>query len=133
MRSELTLGLVFLAFAAFPAVAVPGAHLAPVAWALVGLLAAAGALAITKIRAAYYLALVAAATVVLSGVLTWAGIGGGRLGLPMNPLLQVVLGLYLLFRVALAHGTFGRPTARPRLRDDPAFEEAAAEPTDPVE
>ncbi|MEO6954650.1 MAG: hypothetical protein ABI321_22820 [Polyangia bacterium] len=134
MRSELTLGLVFLAFAAFPAVAVPGAHLTPCAWALVGLLAVAGALAITKIRPAYYVALVAATTVVLSGVLTWAGIGGGKLGLPMHPLLQAVLGLYLVFRVALAHGTFGRGKApRPRLSDDPAFEEAATAPIDPID
>ena len=125
MRSELTLGLVFLAFAAFPAVAVPGAHLAVFAWVQVGLLALAGALAITKIRAAYYVALVVAATVVLSGVLTWAGVG--KLGLPMNPLLQVVLGLYLLFRVALAHSTFGRQQIRPRLGDDPASESTAAQ------
>ena len=129
MRSELTWGLVFLAFAAFPAVAVPGAHLALCAWVLVGMLAVAGALCITRIRAAYYVALVVATAVVLSGVVTWAGIGAGRLGLPMNPLLQVVLGLYLLFRVALAHGTFGRgKPARPRLSDDPAFEQAITPP-----
>ncbi len=112
MRSPISLGIVFVAMAAFAVAGLHGQRLGPLAIGLVVVLAAAGLLVMTGVRAAYYVGLAAGALTALAGICTWTGLGGARLALPVQPIIAVVVGLYLCFRVAIAHKLFG-PRPRP--------------------
>jgi hypothetical protein len=110
VRSPISLGIVFLAMAGLAVAGVPGARLGPGAWAVVGLLGAAGLLVMTRVRAAYYLGVLAGVVTATSGVIAWALPSlGGRFALPMHPAFSIVVGLYLCLRVAMAHRMFGAP------------------------
>jgi hypothetical protein len=122
MRSPLTLGIVFVGLAAFCFFASPGTKISPVGMGLAGLLAVAGVLVMTRLRAGFYVGLVAGAAVAIAGILTWTGVGGGRLSLPVDPRIEVVLGLYMCFRMALAEKFMGPQPKRARPLSDEGVE-----------
>jgi hypothetical protein len=106
MRSSWSLGVVYIVLGGLSVSGIGGRHaLGPVAWVLAGLLVLAGALLFTRIRAAFWTALVVAAITAASGIMPllhhpeWA--------LPVPPALAIGIGLYLILRVSLAASTFG--------------------------
>lgn len=111
MRSSWSLGIVFVALGGL-AVSGIGGHrpIGPVPWILAGLLVVAGALVFTRVRAAFWLALVAAALTAATGVLPY--LHHPELALPVPPALSIGIGLYLVFRTALAASSFGAPKKR---------------------
>jgi hypothetical protein len=106
MRSSWSLGVVFIALGGLSVSGIGGRHpLGPVAWVLAALLVAAGALMFTRTRAAFYCALTVGALTAASGALALAH--HPELALPVPPALSIVVGLYLIFRTAIAAPTFG--------------------------
>jgi hypothetical protein len=75
-------------------------HLSVVTWALMALLVLAGVCVMIGLRVGLYLGIAAGAATALAGVLAWAGLGGAKAALPINPAIAVVIGLYLCARVA---------------------------------
>jgi len=118
VRSPLTLGIVFVGLAAFCVFASPGVKITPVGIGLASLLALAGALVMLRMRAGYYAGIAVAALTAIAGIVTWAGIGNGRLTLPMDPRVEAVLGLYLCFRMALSEKHMGPPKPKRPLSDE---------------
>jgi hypothetical protein len=115
-RSTISLGIVFLALPAISVAGAPGVRLSPVAYGLLGLLGLAGVLVMFRLRPAYYLGLAAGAATAMTGILTWAGVGGGRFALPGHPAFSTVVGLYLCLRVAMAHRQFlGAPEEKSEI------------------
>lgn len=106
MRSFWSLGVVFIALGGLSVSGIGGRHpLGPVAWVLAAILVAAGALLFTRMRAAWFFALAAGALTAASGVMPY--LHHPELALPVPPALAIVVGLYLVFRTAIAAPTFG--------------------------
>ncbi len=105
MRSPFTLGFVYVVLGGL-AVSGIGGHrpLGLVPWVLAGLLVVAGVALFTRLRPAYYFALAVAALTAVSGVLALAH--HPELALPAPPALSIGVGLYLIFRTALAAPSF---------------------------
>jgi len=124
VRSPISLAILFLALAGLSVAGIPGAKLAPTAYPLVGLLAAAGLLVMTRLRAGYYLSLVAGGVTAISGIAAWASpTVGARYALPIHPGISMVVGLYLCFRIAIAHRMFGPQPKKPsRVSDEDSDE-----------
>jgi hypothetical protein len=79
----------------------------PVAYAIAGVLAVAGATMFLKKPFAFYIAMAAAALLAVSGLL--ALLGKPELALPVPPALSLVIGLYLCLRTVIA-----RPSLQPK-------------------
>ena len=106
MRSSWSLGVVFIALGGLSVSGIGGHRpLGAVPWILAGLLVVAGAFLFTRTRASFYLALAAGAITAISGVLAFAH--HPELALPVPPALSVGVGLYLVFRTAIASPSFG--------------------------
>lgn len=118
MRSSWSLGIVFVALGGLSVSGIGGRHpLGPVAWLLAGLLVVAGAFIFTHTRAAFYLALATGGITAATGILPY--VHHPELALPVPPALAIGVGLYLVFRTAIAAREFGpRPPRRARLSDD---------------
>jgi hypothetical protein len=111
MRSSWSLGIVYIALGGLSVSGIGGRHpLGPVAWVLAALLVAAGALMFTRTRPAFFFALAAGALTAASGVMPY--LHHPELALPVPPALSIVVGLYLIFRTAIAAPTFGPPKTR---------------------
>jgi hypothetical protein len=121
MRSSWSLGILFVVFGGLSVSGIGGHRpLGPVAWVLAGLLMAAGALILTRLKAAYYLALAVGGLVAASGVMPY--VGHPELALPVPPALAIGVGLYLVFRTAIAASAFGPPKARGFVPPGPSDE-----------
>jgi hypothetical protein len=106
MRSPLTLGIVYIALGGLSVSGIGGHRpLGVVPWVLAGLLVVAGVALLTRFRPAYYFALGVAALTAVTGVLALAH--HPELALPTPPALSIAVGLYLIFRTALASSAFG--------------------------
>lgn len=75
-----------------------------VGWLIAGLLVSGGGLLFLRRPFAWWTALAAATVTAVSGVL--AQTGKPEWALPMPPLLSMVIGLYLVFRLAIARPFF---------------------------
>jgi hypothetical protein len=108
MRSSLSLGFVYLVLGGMSVSGIGGHRpVGTVPWVLAGLLVVAGALLFTRTRVAFYVAIATGALVAAGGVL--ALMHHPELGLAVPPALSIGVGLYLVFRTAIAASTFGAP------------------------
>lgn len=106
MRSSWSLGVVYIALGGLSISGIGGHRPLGVApWVIAGLLVLAGALLFTRARFAFYFALAVAALTAISGVVALAH--HPELALPVPAALSVGVGLYLVFRTAIASPTFG--------------------------
>ena len=106
MRSSWSLGVVYIALGGLSVSGIGGHRpLGVVPWILAGLLVVVGALLFTRTRAAFYAALAVGALTAVAGVLALAH--HPELSLPVPPALSIGVGLYLVFRTAIASPTFG--------------------------
>jgi hypothetical protein len=106
MRSSFTLGVVFIALGGLSASGIGGHRpLGPVPWAIAGLLVVAGLFLFTRTRASFFVALAAGAVTAITGVVALAH--HPELALPVPPALSVGVGLYLIFRTAIASPLLG--------------------------
>jgi hypothetical protein len=115
VRSPISLAILFIALAGLSIAGGGGlgmngvGHLSPGAYGLAGVLVVAGLLVLTRMRIAYYVGIAAGILTALSGVVAWAAPAmGARFALPIHPGISMVVGLYLVMRVALAHRLFGK-------------------------
>lgn len=105
MRSSWSLGVVFIALGGLSVSGIGGHRpLGVVPWVLAALLVVAGALLFSRTRVAFYIALAVGALTAVSGVLAYAH--HPELGLPVPPALSIGVGLYLVFRTAIASPQF---------------------------
>ncbi len=118
MRSSWSLGVVFIALGGI-AVSGIGGHkpLGPVPWALAALLVVTGALLFTRTRVSFFIAIGTGAVTAISGVL--ALVHHPELALPVPAALSIGVGLYLIFRTAIAAPTFGKRKRGFIPRDEP--------------
>jgi hypothetical protein len=100
VRSPRTLGIVFIFPPCLVAYYAGQTHISVVTWALMGLLVLAGVCVMLGLRVGTYLGIAGGAAMALAGVFAWAGLGGAKAALPINPAIAVVIGLYLCARVA---------------------------------
>jgi hypothetical protein len=106
MRSSWSLGVVFIALGGLSASGIGGHRpLGPVPWAIAGLLVLAGLFLFTRTRASFFVALAAGAVTTISGILALAH--HPELALPVPAALSVGVGLYLIFRTAIASPLLG--------------------------
>jgi hypothetical protein len=77
-----------------------------VGWVIAGLLVCGGGILFLRRPFAWWLGMLAAAVTVASGLV--AQFGKPEWALPVPPLLAVVIGLYLLFRLTIARAYFFR-------------------------
>lgn len=131
MRSSWSLGVVFVALGGI-AVSSIGGHrpVGPVPWLLAGLLVVTGALLFTRTRAAFWLAINTGAVTAITGIL--ALLHHPEWALPVPPALSIGVGLYLIFRTAIASPTFGArkkqgfiPRDEPPAGDEPPARDGA--------
>jgi hypothetical protein len=106
MRSSFTLGIVYVALGGLSVSGIGGHRpLGLVPWVLAGLLVLAGVVLFTRTRISFYFALAVGALTAVSGVLAFAH--HPELALPVPPALSICVGLYLVFRTAIASPLFG--------------------------
>lgn len=106
MRSSWLLGVVFIVLGGLSLTPLGGHRvLTPAQWGLAIFLVAAGAFTFTRLRASYYVALVAATLTVVTGILGLAH--HPEYALPIHPAASIGFGLYLIFRTAIASPQFG--------------------------
>ncbi|HEX6839472.1 MAG TPA: hypothetical protein VF334_23005 [Polyangia bacterium] len=106
MRSSWSLGVVYIALGGLSVSGIGGHRpLGAVPWVLAGLLVAAGAFLFTRTRISFYVALAVGALTAITGILALAH--HPELALPVPPALSIGVGLYLVFRTAIASPTFG--------------------------
>jgi hypothetical protein len=120
VRSPLSLGILYIVMGGLGLSGLGGAGpLGRVQYGLAAALIAAGVLLLTRLRLAFYLALLAGLATAATGVL---GLTGHReLALPLQPAVSVGVGLYLCLRLFLARAGLGR-----RRRAAPAGDEDEA-------
>lgn len=110
MRSSWSLGIVFIVLGGLSISGIGGHRpLGPVPWVLAGLLVAAGAFLFTRLRAAFFVAMAVGAVTAVTGVLPY--LHHPELALPVPPALSIGIGLYLVFRTAIASAA-SRPKQR---------------------
>jgi hypothetical protein len=83
----------------------------PVGWAIAGALVVGGGLLFLRRPFAWWIAVAAAIVTVVSGMV--AQLGRPQWGLPMPPLLSVVVGLYVILRLLVARSWFYRKPNTP--------------------
>jgi hypothetical protein len=83
-------------------------------WAIAGLLVGAGGLLFLRKPFVWWVGLLAAVVTLASGFITQAG--KTEWGLPVPPLLAIVIGLYLVFRLTMARAYFSR---KQQAKDQP--------------
>ena len=106
MRSSWSLGVVFIALGGLSVSGIGGHRpLGVVPWVLAALLVLAGALLFTRTRPAFYAAIAVGALTAITGILALAH--HPELALPVPPALSIGVGLYLVFRTAIASPAFG--------------------------
>ena len=106
MRSSWSLGVVFVALGGLSASGIGGHRpFGPVPWAIAAALVGAGLFLFTRLRASFFVALAAGAATAIGGVLALAH--HPELALPVPPALSIGVGLYLVFRTAIAASTLG--------------------------
>jgi hypothetical protein len=106
MRSSWSLGVVFIALGGLSASGIGGHRpLGPVPWGIAGLLVVAGLLLFTRTRLSFFVALAAGAVTAITGVLALAH--HPELALPVPAALSIGVGLYLIFRTAIASPLLG--------------------------
>ena len=106
MRSSWSLGVVFIALGGLSVSGIGGHRPLGIApYVIAGLLVAVGVFLFTKLRAAFYAALAVAALTAVTGILALAH--HPELALPVPPALSIGVGLYLIFRTAIASPLFG--------------------------
>lgn len=111
MRSSWSLGVVYIALGGLSVSGIGGHRALGVApYAIAGLLVLAGALLFTRARPAFYFALAVAALTAVTGIVALAH--HPELALPVPPALSIGVGLYLIFRTAIASPTFGAPAKK---------------------
>jgi hypothetical protein len=117
MRSSWTLGVVFIAIGGLSVSGIGGHRpLGSIPWVLAGLLVLVGVLVLTRTRAAFYVALAVGALTAATGVLPF--VGHPEWALPVPPALSIGVGLYLVFRTAIASSAFGTKKSRGFLPRD---------------
>lgn len=106
MRSSWSLGVVYIALGGLSVSGIGGHRpLGAVPWILAALLVAAGAFLFTRTRVSFYVALAVGALTAITGILALAH--HPELALPVPPALSIGVGLYLVFRTAIASPMFG--------------------------
>lgn len=106
MRSSWSLGVVYIALGGLSVSGIGGHRpLGAVPWILAALLVVAGALLFTRTRISFYVALAIGALTAITGILALAH--HPELALPVPPALSIGVGLYLVFRTAIASPAFG--------------------------
>ena len=106
MRSSWSLGVVYIVLGGLSISGIGGHRpLGVVPWVVAGLLVAAGGLLFTRARPAFYFALAVGALTAVTGALALAH--HPELALPVPPALSIGIGLYLVFRTAIASPGFG--------------------------
>jgi len=106
MRSSWSLGVVYIALGGLSVSGIGGHRpLGAVPWILAALLVVAGAFLFTRTRVSFYVALAVGALTAITGILALAH--HPELALPVPPALSIGVGLYLVFRTAIASPTFG--------------------------
>ncbi len=106
MRSSWSLGVVFIALGGLSVSGIGGHRpLGVVPWILAALLVVAGGFLFTRTRVSFYVALAVGALTAITGILALAH--HPELALPVPPALSIGVGLYLVFRTAIASPTFG--------------------------
>ena len=119
MCSSFTLGVVFIALGGLSASGIGGHHpLGVVPWVIAGLLVVAGLLLFTRTRASYFVALAAGVVTAISGVL--AAAHHPELALPVPWYVALGVGLYLVFRTAIASPMLGGKKAKGFIPRDEA-------------
>jgi hypothetical protein len=131
MRPSSSLGVVFIALGGI-AVAPLGGRGAPTVQAMIiaAILVVAGVALLTGRGFAFWVAMAAALTASLTGMVAW--MGHPAWGLPVPPALSIGVGLYLILRTFMARASLG---VKPRgfLPDDdesPRRDEAPRRPTE---
>jgi hypothetical protein len=111
MRSSWSLGVVYIALGGLSVSGIGGHRpIGVVPYVLAGLLIAAGLFLFTKLRASFYAAIAVGALTAVTGVL--ALVHHPELALPVPPALSIGVGLYLVFRTAIASPAFGGGAAK---------------------
>jgi hypothetical protein len=106
MRSSWSLGVVYIALGGLSVSGIGGHRpLGAAPWVIAALLVLAGALLFTRTRPAFYFALAVAALTAVTGIIALAH--HPELALPVPPALSIGVGLYLVFRTAIASPAFG--------------------------
>lgn len=106
MRSSWSLGVVYIALGGLSVSGIGGHRpLGAVPWILAALLVVAGVLLFTRTRISFYVALAIGALTAITGILALAH--HPELALPVPPALSIGVGLYLVFRTAIASPAFG--------------------------
>jgi hypothetical protein len=106
MRSSWSLGVVFIALGGISVSGIGGHRpIGPIPWLIAGLLVLTGALLFTRTRVSFWVAINTGAVTAITGVL--ALLHHPELALPVPPALSIGVGLYLIFRTAIAMSAFG--------------------------
>jgi hypothetical protein len=112
MQSGWSVGILMVAMGGLSVGGFGAQHPTKVGWAIAGLLIVAGGLLFLRRPFAWWVGLGAAAITLVSGFVAQAG--KPELGLPTPPLLAIVVGLYLVFRLLMARAYFQQ-----KKREDP--------------
>ena len=105
MQSPLTVGILMIAMAGIglaPLGPQPRPPLGVPQLAIAGILVLGGLLLVLRRTIAQYVAFAAAGALVVTAILAWTG--RPQFGLPVPPAISLVIGLYLILRVAMARG-----------------------------
>jgi len=117
MRSAWSVGILMIVMGGIGITGFGQQHaVGPAPYAIAGLLVIGGALLFLRKPFAFYPAIAASALLALSSVLGY--LHHPELGLPVPPMLSLVIGLYLCFRVLLVRSTLQPRKKRAFLSDE---------------
>jgi hypothetical protein len=116
MASGWSVGILMIAMGVLSVGGFGAQHPTTVGWGIAGLLVVAGGLLFLRRPFVWWLGLMAALVTLVSGFITQAG--KSEWGLPVPPLLAIVIGLYLVLRLTIARAYFSGP-AKPAKKDPP--------------